>query len=128
MAALPAVREIVPEIERHFDFTKDPRLRDAFENPGGLRTAIERLGVGVGIAIADHHFPMRFLLGYAKELLRSAKRKIRESGCRSAVDFMVLTSGNPLSGSIRDLRHLRYRVPARRAEPELRLTRARHDL
>lgn len=123
MAALPAVRALVPEIEKHFDFTQDPRLREAFEKPGGLRTAIERFGVGVGIAIADHHFPMRFLLGHAKELLRSAKHKIRESGCRSAVDFMVLTSGNPLSGSLRDLRRQRYRVEARRGEPELRLTR-----
>ena len=76
-------------------------------------------GVGLGVVVADHHFPLPLLLHYAKELMGLAKTK-RLRGpnpARSAVDFMVLTSGSPLGGAIegsRDARHTRR--PYRRQE------------
>ena len=46
---------------------------------------------GIGLAIADVHFPVFFLLRYATELLKSAKRRTAE-GERSAFDFAILRS------------------------------------
>ena len=49
--------------------------------------------------------PIQFLLSYASDLLKNAKKLTRAtSSQRSAVDFLVLRGGTPLSSSIGDLR------------------------
>lgn len=121
--AMAAVERLLRTIEEQLTAAGHATLRPAFAGaPDATRTAVERLGVGIGVAIADHHFPIRFLLGYAHELLDGAKAHIRRTGQRSAVDFMVLTSGSPLSGSIEKLRERHFLVQPENGEPERLLT------
>jgi hypothetical protein len=76
--------------------------------PEGLKKALAGFGLGVGVAVGDLHFPIQFLLDYARELLKNAKRLTRpdqgSAPARSAVDFLVLRGGTPLSGSVAELR------------------------
>lgn len=77
--------------------------------PGELKTALSHFGLGVGIAVGEMHFPVEFLLDYARELLKNAKKLTRRNGntaprARSALDFLVLRGGTPLAASISKLR------------------------
>lgn len=107
--------EVVPTLLRAFEEAIDQRLRDdeAFNGhcPSRLKKAFERFGLGIGLAIADVHFPVFFLLRYATELLKSAKRRTAE-GERSAFDFAILRSGTPLSDSVAALRRAEIRETA----------------
>lgn len=134
-------RVFVEKLERLLSIEHNPLLRDAFaDTKRRLRGTLGAFGVGVGIAIADETFPDRLLLGYATELLKSAKNRIREERdqaatdkeherskpARSAIDFLVLRSGSPLNGSVQELREQHFeRTPPSTAknEPRLRLTR-----
>ncbi len=126
--ALGAARTLVRAVESAFDLNGNALLRDAFcAAPKDLRRGVERFGVGVGIVFADRHFPVGFLVHYAEELLRSAKGLVHggtatSGSIRSAVDYLVLESGNPLSESIERLRDAHFRVEPRGREPGLRLT------
>ncbi len=123
-AAFPAARALIPAIEKHFSFDDNELLRKAFpEKAHDLRERIAHFGVGVGIVFASFHFPIQFLVEYAHDLLDSAKRRIHENGCRSAVDFMVLRSGNPLNSSIAKLRENHYQRKPRGRENGLLFTR-----
>ncbi|NJL27231.1 MAG: hypothetical protein HC897_04735 [Thermoanaerobaculia bacterium] len=99
--AFVAAEKILEVVEGRFD-----RLRSEKGWSPEVLQAIASFGVGIGIAIAAPHFPVRFLLEYAHDLLDSAKAKIRQTpnGGRSAVDFFVLRTGTPLSHSIEGLR------------------------
>lgn len=101
--ALEATCLLVEAFERSIDAALET---EAFKNaPEKLRKALERFGLGVGIAIADLYFPIQFPLSYARDLLKNAKKPTRTpNGPRSAVDFLVLRGGTPLSSSIGDLR------------------------
>lgn len=123
-AAFAAVQALVPAIESHFNFDGNELLRSAFpKESADLRERIGNFGVGVGIVFASFHFPIQFLVEYAHDLLDSAKRRIRDGGCRSAVDFIVLRSGNPLSSSIANLRENHYERKPNGRENGLRFTR-----
>ncbi len=117
-------RSLIREIEQRLSLKGSPLLHEAFATADrALRKFIGGFGVGIGIAIADATFPDQILLTYAKELLTSAKRKIYESKIRSAIDFMVLRSGNPLNGSVQALRQAHFqRLGNGRHEPALSLT------
>ncbi len=120
------VRLFVPAVEQHLSLEHHPFFKNAFSGSSQeLKHALDKLGVGVGIAIADETFPDRLLLRYAKELLTSAKKVIHEKKTRSAVDFLVLRSGNPLNGSIDQLRQDHFQRAAGekgQAKPALHLT------
>ncbi|MFP3939777.1 MAG: Cas10/Cmr2 second palm domain-containing protein [Thermoanaerobaculia bacterium] len=132
LQAFEATRTLIDTVESRFDLTGNPLLRDAFTDaPETLRSSVATFGVGVGIVFGAAHFPVGFMVRYAEELLRSAKSHLHAGDAlaakddptpRSAVDFLVLGSGNPLSTSIQNLRrnHL-YRPPAD-GEPGLALT------
>ena len=128
IAAFHVVSPLIRSFENAFDLEREP-LCGAFPDDGReIRRHIERFGLGVGIAVAEHHFPIQFLLGYAKELLRSAKERIRAGGeggetVRSAVDFLVLRSGTPLSESIAETRKRHAVRPGVGGAPTLRYTR-----
>jgi hypothetical protein len=126
---LPAVAvfDVAPRLvelfEGSFDLEAKSLLAEAFAGaPAQLRDLIAGLGLGVGIAVAEFHFPIQFLFGYAYELLKSAKARIR-SGVRSAIDFLVLRSGTPLSQSIDEVRERHAVRQPRDGEPRLQLTR-----
>lgn len=132
-----AVFEVIPRLvacfEGAFDLDSNPILAGAFADaPEALRRRIGKLGLGIGVAIAEFHFPIQFLLQYASELLKSAKSRIHdaapEEGVRSAVDFLVLRSGTPLSHAIRQLRQDHFARPARGTEPRLQLTRRPYSI
>ncbi len=130
--AFEAAVQLVRSVERGFDLGHNPLLRDALDGaPPVLRRSVEGFGVGVGLVFADCHFPVGFLVRYAEELLKSAKRLIHRAGAaavessrplRSAVDFLLLASGNPLSESIDRLRGAHFRRAPRGTEPGLLLT------
>ncbi len=128
--AFAAATILVRSVEK--TFAGDRPLLDAFAGaPQSLRRSVDHFGVGVGIVFADCHFPIGFLVRYAEELLKSAKRLIHERGgasgrpgpsVRSAVDYLLLASGNPLSESIGRLRETTLRIAPRGREPGLWLT------
>ena len=130
--AFAAARTLVRAVETRFAIQANPLLRDAFRGaPPELLERVESFGVGVGIAIGDARFPVAFLVRYAEELLRNAKRLIHERSqapegtslpVRSAVDFLALASGNPLSESIARLREDYFKIEPRGSEPGLLLT------
>ncbi len=91
VVALDVAETLMAEIEQQLDPAMNTALRGALEQDQAPP------GVGLGVVVADHHFPMLLLLRYAKSLMASAKRRLRcPASARSAVDFMVLTSGTPL--------------------------------
>lgn len=130
--AFEAAVQLVRTVEEGFDLGRNRLLRDALAGaPTALRQSVERFGVGVGLVFADCHFPVGFLVHYAEELLKSAKRLIQRSATastgagrpvRSAVDFLLLASGNPLSESIPRLRAVHFRREPRGGEPGLLFT------
>lgn len=125
--AIGFVEALVPAVERAFDLRRDATLRAAFANADAeLRDSVASFGVGVGIAIAHYHFPIRFLWDYAYQLMQSAKAAIRgapdREAARSAVDFLVLRSGTPLSASIERVRGPLLEIPPSSDRPGLRLT------
>lgn len=130
--AFEAATELVRSVEEAFDLQGNRLLKEAFAGASQrLRRCLERFGVGVGIVVADYHFPVGFLVRYAEELLKSAKRLVHERGdprgqpderVRSAVDSLLLASGNPLSESIDRLREAHFRVEPRGRRPGLLLT------
>jgi hypothetical protein len=123
LAVADAVGPLIESFEAAFDLKSNARLREAFAGaPQELRDRIGKFGLGIGIAIADFHFPIQFLLIYARELLKSAKSRIRD-GERSAVDFLVLRSGTPLSESVTDLRVQQLKRKPEGDRPGLWLTR-----
>jgi hypothetical protein len=105
------VLELAAELIAAFEQTiESASAGPAFaRGPESLKKALSRFGLGVGIAVGDVHFPIQFLLDYARELMKSAKRLTRRQAdgtpqARSALDFLVLRGGTPLAGSIADLR------------------------
>jgi len=100
VGVLAAAQNLMASIEDDFDTL----AAEGGWSPG-VRDAVSRFGVGVGITLAAPHFPARFLLRYAKELLGSAKEKIHaDPAIRSAVDYLVLRTGTPLGRSLASLR------------------------
>lgn len=116
----PAVVEtLLDSLEADLDPARNATLREAWPKD----VAPIAPGIGVGLAIADTHFPVHFLLGYAKSLMQSAKAALRQAGGeRSAVDFTVLTSGVPLGRTIQATREQYLWRAAQGNEPALRLT------
>lgn len=107
--ALNAAQALLATLETSFDSELA-----ALGIPSG-----QQPGVGLGVVVADCHFPLPLLLRYAKELMGLAKKKRLRgpSAARSAVDFMVLSSGSPLGGAIEESReHHPTRRPYARQE------------
>jgi|GEM_PF-2941139 len=130
-AAFDLVLAFVTQVHHLFDLENNPKLGAVFHDaPEGLRKRINLFGVGVGIAVAKHTLPIRSLVDCSTQLLKSAKLKIHESQKdpesveRSAVDFMLLTSGSPLGSRVEEVRRRLYEVIAAESdgEPHLRLT------
>lgn len=125
-AAFAFSAKFMESVEQSFSFAGNPLLAGAFRDaPPPLRRAVESFGVGVGVAIAKHHFPIRVLIDTARQLLKSAKSEIAGRGVRSAIDFMVLHSGTPLGDSVAAVRARWLSKPAmpRAGEPRIWLTR-----
>jgi hypothetical protein len=117
--ALDAAEVLLRTVETVFDQRLRPLLG---EGAGGSGP-----GVGLGVVVADHHFPLPLLLRYAKNLMALAKKRLRDGAARSAVDFMVLTSGSPLVSGVeatRDRRHTRRPYTRPEFEEFLRYARA----
>lgn len=125
LAVPDVVEPLVKTFEAGFDLEGNTELAQAFGGAAQeLRDQIGNFGLGVGIAIADFQFPIQFLVRYARELLKSAKGRIRPcQGERSAADFLVLRSGTPLTERVTDLRRQCFRRDPNGKRPGLWLTR-----
>ncbi len=87
-----------------------------------------KFALGIGLAVADAHFPIQFTFRYAKELLKSAKERLSDAFQQDqrpggAVDFLVLRTGTPLSEDLLRWRERHHVRPAGGSEPTLWLTR-----
>ncbi|MEM9553821.1 MAG: hypothetical protein AAGC60_06160 [Acidobacteriota bacterium] len=113
-AAVAIVVPLIEAYERFFDQEVEPRLEGcAASERTRIRRRLGQFGLGFGLAIADHQFPIQFLLDYAGSLLKSAKARIDpDAGIRSAVDYLILRTGNPLSRDLEQLRSTHYRRPS----------------
>jgi hypothetical protein len=101
------------------------RFRQEGEQVGGpAGQALAGVSFSVGFVVVPAHFPVRFAVDYAEELLKSAK-KARYAYARGPtgpdefVDWMVIKDASPLNLSVEDLREEAF---FRRTGPDLRLT------
>ncbi|MGA2403993.1 MAG: hypothetical protein ABSG91_20180 [Syntrophobacteraceae bacterium] len=89
--------------------TKDvtSRLHACGIIPGEL---CHKMGLSAGILVAHDHFPALYLVEYAEQLLKNAKRygKRNRPGPQSAIDFAILTDSSPLSTEISSVRQSLY--------------------
>lgn len=97
---LPA-EEAPKMVERLIDF-----IDQKFKNPQGnvsksLKEKLQNLTLATGFVIAPSHFPIKFLVNYAFDLLQETKRLSYIKG-RHAVDFLILKDSSPLNTSIEE--------------------------
>jgi len=64
-----------------------------------------KMGLGVGVLIAHYNFPALYMVEYAEQLMKNAKKCGKPE---SAIDFAILTDSSPVSTSITDLREELY--------------------
>lgn len=74
--------------------------------PNELR---EKLGLSAGVVIAHNNYPALYLVEYAEQLLKSAKKHGKKENYQSAIDFAILTESSPLSMDIKTLRERLYK-------------------
>ena len=126
MVAQQVVGRMIEVFEGAFDLEGNALLREAFgEDADEIAQHLRRFGLGVGLAVGRGNFPVHFLLDYARQLLKSAKGEIRrqDSKIRSAVDFMILSSGAPVSHDVEEVRTGYLHRQAKHGESVLRFTR-----
>lgn len=127
MVAQQAVGKMIEVFEGAFDLKSNALLRGAFgqDADGIIAQRIRRFGLGVGLAVGRGQFPVHFLLDYARQLLKSSKAEIRRRApeVRSAVDFMILSSGAPVSHDVDEVRESYLQRQARHGDKALRFTR-----
>ena len=68
-----------------------------------LEEELQRLTLSFGLLVAPHHLPAPFLFELVQLLVQGAKRFSYQEG-RSALDFLLLKGGTPLSESLEELR------------------------
>ena len=74
---------------------------------GDLAEKLKKLRIGVGFVIVPQHFPLRFAVQYAEELMRKAK-ELGYSQEESCIDFMVIKDASLLNSDIESLRRELY--------------------
>ncbi len=93
-------------------FTRDASIRDddlqrvhdnlwetvSLEEDARVCEDLSRVGMAVGVVFAKHSFPLRMLIDYARETMKSAKVRAHEerSGERHAVDFLCVEAGSEI--------------------------------
>lgn len=90
----------------------------------GLKSRDGRaLSMSAGIVIAHHHNPVRYVRDLAEQLLKSAKKRARQSP-EGAIDFLVLKSQSMLWSELKALRSQVYEwgYPARKPSEYIGLT------
>ena len=98
--AAPAVAHVVATaVEEGFELLTGSGgyLSRAFESNSKVLEDLRRSGSGVGLVLADSHFPVRFLRRYAGLLQKRAKEFCKAQGARSALSWELLTDGSPLT-------------------------------
>jgi CRISPR-associated protein Cmr2 len=93
----------------------------------------EGLTMSAGVVLAQSHTPVRALRDIARQLLKSAKRRARETSISSTkeggLDFLVLTSQSMLRRDVDNLRGTYpIRLPGEGVGSRLRLTGAPYTL
>lgn len=97
--------------------TRTPRwLDEATSRTTGLGDFLDRAGrksltVGMGLVIADLHYPVRYQYRLAKDLQTSAKRRFYGADpaeAASTLDFIVLTDASPSAEDLETARAVTY--------------------
>jgi hypothetical protein len=102
--------EIAKEIALHIEnyFSRDTLLNKFTSK--NFRNKVKDIGIGIGIIIAHHTFPVLYLIQYAENLLKEAKKKsYRDASIKSTVDFIIMSQASPLTDSIENWRDEFYR-------------------
>ncbi|MBX7223824.1 MAG: hypothetical protein K1Y36_28170 [Blastocatellia bacterium] len=94
-------------VEAFFSHDRAAEIRSSFNET--MAASIQNIGVGIGLIIADVKFPIRYLVDYAEKLMKSAKSlTYQQEQVRSALDFMVISGGSPISTNLTELRKTRF--------------------
>lgn len=97
------------------------------KNGGDLGEKLKKLRIGVGFVIVPQHFPLRFAVDYAEQLMRKAK-ELGYSRKSSCVDFMVIKDASPLNSDIESLRRELYFKRWRKYGATIQLTKKPYSL
>ncbi len=125
--ALTLARDIGQAVESYFEQQNSDLIRKTFD--ADLVATIQQIGLGIGVIIADVKFPIRYLVDYAENLLKSAKRlTYQNTTVRSAIDFLVITGGSPISTKLEELRKTRYERIGDNPNETLKLTAKPYSL
>lgn len=95
------VYKILSSIERQF---KNPP--EHFSET--LQSELKKLTFAVGIVIAPSHFPIKFLVDYAFEVMKDAKKESYRTE-QGAVSFLVLKDSSPLNILIEEYIEANYK-------------------
>lgn len=99
---LPA-EEAVRTVVKINSFIED-RLKEVEKNENisnNLKEKLQNLTLAIGFIIAPVHFPIKFLVNYAFEILQDAKRLSYKNN-QSSVSFLTLKDSSPINVSIEE--------------------------
>ncbi len=135
--ALDFACALCEHVERAFtpgQAASSQELWRAFSEGAPARRAVERVGLSVGVVFANPSFPIRMMLRYAHECLKTAKkrahRELDDPEARSYVDFACVDKGAHVGTALAEDRDIRLRTelgktPARLTERPYSLAEAR---
>ncbi len=135
--ALDFACELCQHVERAFtpgDEVSGQDLWRAFPKDSPAREVVEQVGLSAGVVFAAPSFPIRMMLRYASECLKTAKRRAHgekdEPKARSYVDFACVDKGAHVGTALDEDRTLRLSTelhgkPARLTERPYSLAEAR---
>lgn len=100
-AAPAAALALIETVEEGFDQAASAEqgglLYRAFESSPKQLEALRRAGVGAGLVMAAHKYPVRLLRLYAGDLQKAAKRRCASKGLRSGIAWTLLTESGALT-------------------------------
>ncbi|MEW6457050.1 MAG: hypothetical protein AB1410_10110 [Acidobacteriota bacterium] len=101
------------------------KIIDKFRTQIKFIDKLKHLSLDIGLVIASHHFPIRYLFQYVNALMKNAKRLAYQKDEKFTFDYfdyMVIKGGSPLNLSIEELRriellreisHIEYRLTSK---------------
>lgn len=87
-------------------------LWSVVDGKSALGAKLGRVGLSAGVVFASPSFPLRLMVAYAREVLKTAKRRAHrdtQSAERHYVDFICVEAGADLGIRVQEDRELRYR-------------------
>lgn len=106
---LPA--EGIPQIvEKLINLIHQEFAKPAIDVSEELKLKLHNLTLAIGFVIAPSHFPIKFMVNYAFDLLKEAKRLsyIKYKEKKHSIDFLIIRDSSPLNVSIEEYIKVNY--------------------